>query len=113
MKGLQTVLISDRDGATIYKASNVAEADSDVGLAATFAVASEQASKLRLGKNQTISSFFEKRTVFHVQHFPLIVSFIGDVDLNIGVLGALVPDIRKSLEGVKKSFVESGKADDQ
>lgn len=83
------------------------DSESDVALAATFAVASEQASKLRLGKNQLITSFFEKRTILHLQHFPLIASFIGETEMNVGVLYALAPEVRRALDNVKRSVQDS------
>lgn len=107
--GLQAVLISDRDGVQLVKQTkdDYKEESTDNHLATTFAVASEQASKLRMGKNLTITSFFEERVIVHVNHFPLIISMIGDSDLNVGVLLSFVSDIKKLLDPLRSNIKDN------
>jgi hypothetical protein len=89
------------------------DSQNDSLLSSTFAIATEQASKLRLGKNQTITSFFNQSAVLQIQHFPLIATLVGDSEVNLGALNALIPDIRRALDSVKRSVQDSGKAEDQ
>jgi len=111
VSGLHAVLLSDRDGAQVLKVvgENYAEIQNENALAATFAVAAEQAGKLRLGKDKTITSFYEKHAIVHINDLPVIVSLIGDKQSNIGMVLAFVPDIKKALEPLRAAIVASEK----
>eukprot|EP01102_Stenamoeba_stenopodia_P022967 TRINITY_DN9768_c0_g2_i1.p1 TRINITY_DN9768_c0_g2~~TRINITY_DN9768_c0_g2_i1.p1 ORF type:complete len:131 (+),score=23.53 TRINITY_DN9768_c0_g2_i1:154-546(+) len=105
--GLTLVVVSDRDGVTLSK---VARPDSkqqldENALAATFSVTTDQASKLGLGANKTITSFFNDRVIVHINHLPVVVSLVGDSDVNIGAILALAPEIRSSLDPLKATLV--------
>lgn len=73
--------------------------------AATFAVASDQASKLKQGKNKSITSFYENTVIIHVNlgksffqpSGSLVASFLCDSDVNIGVVHGLVPELAEAL----------------
>eukprot|EP01114_Cavostelium_apophysatum_P002051 TRINITY_DN11792_c0_g1_i1.p1 TRINITY_DN11792_c0_g1~~TRINITY_DN11792_c0_g1_i1.p1 ORF type:complete len:135 (-),score=18.03 TRINITY_DN11792_c0_g1_i1:9-413(-) len=108
VNGLQAISISDRDGVSLLRAQSAsyAEIQGEGSLAAVFAIATEQANKLRMGKNKTITSFFEDRVVVHLNHMPLVISFIGDANLNVGALHAFSNDIKIAVEPLKNSILE-------
>jgi len=110
--GLQAILITDRDGVTLAKeiSSSYTEDSIESPLGAAFAIATEQASKLRTGKNKTITSFYEKKVIVHINHLPLIIGLIADSETaNVGVLLAFVQDIKNALEPLRKSILEAEK----
>jgi hypothetical protein len=43
-----------------------------------------QASKLYLGKNNTITAFYKDHVIMHVNHMPIVVTFVGTSDVNTG-----------------------------
>eukprot|EP01114_Cavostelium_apophysatum_P002052 TRINITY_DN11792_c0_g1_i2.p1 TRINITY_DN11792_c0_g1~~TRINITY_DN11792_c0_g1_i2.p1 ORF type:complete len:103 (-),score=14.99 TRINITY_DN11792_c0_g1_i2:9-317(-) len=71
-----------------------------------FNLTTFKANKLRMGKNKTITSFFEDRVVVHLNHMPLVISFIGDANLNVGALHAFSNDIKIAVEPLKNSILE-------
>jgi len=108
------VLITDRDGVTLAKAvhPDYIEQSVENSLAATFAVATDQASKLRLGKNKMLLSFYKDRLIVHINHLPIVISLIADVDANAGVLLALAPELTKALAGLSSSIQNMENEDD-
>jgi len=108
VNGLQTILVTDRDGVTLINANqSFIEDPSDSSLAATFSVCSEQASKLKMGKNKSITTFFDNKIFIHVNHLPLVISFIADKNVNVGVIQAFVGDVKRALDPLKSSIQES------
>src|SRR5690349_12264866 len=101
------------------------EQPNETALTATFAVASEQvnsqiilfiyiyfvlqASKMKMGKNKTITSFSENRTLFHINHLPVIITMIGNSNVNLGMLYSFVPEIKRALEPLRNSILETEK----
>jgi mitogen-activated protein kinase kinase 1 interacting protein 1 len=60
-----------------------------------------------MGKNKTITSFYENKVIVHINHMPLVISLIGDKQVNVGVLLSFAADIKKALEPLKNSIKES------
>lgn len=60
-----------------------------------------------MGKNKTITSFYENKIIVHINHLPLVISLIGDNQLNAGVLLSFASDIKKALEPLKNSIRET------
>eukprot|EP01112_Ceratiomyxa_fruticulosa_P021686 TRINITY_DN7717_c0_g1_i2.p1 TRINITY_DN7717_c0_g1~~TRINITY_DN7717_c0_g1_i2.p1 ORF type:complete len:134 (-),score=27.04 TRINITY_DN7717_c0_g1_i2:79-480(-) len=104
VSGLQGVLITDRDGVVLAKAVHPSHSIDDSAiensLAATFAVASDQASKLHHGKNKSITSFFNDRVLVHITVPPLVVGFIALPSANVGMILALTNEIQNALSGL-------------
>ena len=74
------------------KGCSFSELGPDATLASTFAMASEQASKMQMGPNSMITSFFNNFTLVQFDCNPLVVTVIakpgdGAHDLG-GILGA-------------------------
>eukprot|EP01104_Vermistella_antarctica_P002490 TRINITY_DN1272_c0_g1_i1.p2 TRINITY_DN1272_c0_g1~~TRINITY_DN1272_c0_g1_i1.p2 ORF type:complete len:135 (+),score=21.66 TRINITY_DN1272_c0_g1_i1:624-1028(+) len=112
--GLDAVVVSDRDGVPLVQA--VAEGSSvpaDIQqLAVTFAVSADQASKLNMGPNKSITSFYQDRIIVQLNHLPLVITFVGQgTTLNIGVIHSLAPDVCNALNGLR-SAVENVQFED-
>jgi len=105
---LQAIVVTDRDGVTLAKemSSSYRNDSSESSLVATFAVATEQASKLRTGKNKTITSFYEKKVIIHINDLPLVICLIANSEVNIGVVLSFASDIKHALEPLRKSILE-------
>lgn len=87
-------------------ADDVTEDDVGNHFSSTFAVAVDQAGKLKMGKTKSIVSFFDNRVMYHISHLPLILSFIGRSDANIGLLQSFTEDIKRALDPLKDSLQE-------
>eukprot|EP00455_Lapot_gusevi_P038164 TRINITY_DN4275_c0_g1_i9.p1 TRINITY_DN4275_c0_g1~~TRINITY_DN4275_c0_g1_i9.p1 ORF type:complete len:146 (-),score=38.40 TRINITY_DN4275_c0_g1_i9:304-687(-) len=101
--GLLAVIASDKDGVSLLRATqdSVAQSKSDSALSAAFTVATEQASKLQLGRNQTITSFYQDFVLIHVNHMPIVITLLASADANLGFLLSLVPRLKASLEPIR------------
>jgi len=78
-------------------------------LSATFAVSSEQASKLKMGTNENIVAFYSDLVAVHINHTPLCITLIADEDeANVGALLGLSEDLKKVMEPLRKSVLQMG-----
>eukprot|EP01111_Echinosteliopsis_oligospora_P003797 TRINITY_DN1597_c0_g1_i1.p1 TRINITY_DN1597_c0_g1~~TRINITY_DN1597_c0_g1_i1.p1 ORF type:complete len:144 (-),score=21.14 TRINITY_DN1597_c0_g1_i1:56-442(-) len=104
--GVSAVVVSDRDGGILVKAySNAFNTDNvDTSLGATFAVASEQAGKLGLGKNKSIINFHRDKIIVYINLHPIFISFICSSDTNCGSFTSIVPDLQRGLDGLSKAI---------
>jgi len=98
---LQSVVISDRDGVAVVRVSNNESLDQD---SVTFASVADQASKLQLGKAKSITTFYADRVQVHITHPPLILSFVGSQDINLGLLLAVADELRVVLEPLRQAI---------
>lgn len=102
VSGLEAIIISDRDGITIahhhVQHFDLAE---EKTLATTFADFGEQANKMTFGATQSITTFFNDRVVVHVNDAPLLYTFVGQPDLNAGLVLAIVPELKQALSGLR------------
>lgn len=106
MQGLQAVLVSDRDGVTLVKETSIEAAPSDP-LSATFAVASEQASKLKMGRNVSVTSFHKDKIIVHINDLPIIITLLADQEVNVGMLMSFTPEIKRALSPLKASIKDT------
>eukprot|EP01117_Protostelium_nocturnum_P015040 TRINITY_DN5791_c0_g1_i1.p1 TRINITY_DN5791_c0_g1~~TRINITY_DN5791_c0_g1_i1.p1 ORF type:complete len:135 (-),score=47.32 TRINITY_DN5791_c0_g1_i1:42-446(-) len=107
--GIQAAAITDKDGAIILKVvgRGISEEEAHNFFASTFSVALEQASKLKMGKARSILSFYEERLVYHVDHSPLILSFVGLPNANVGILQSFMEDVKHALNPLRESLLLS------
>ncbi|XP_032988736.1 ragulator complex protein LAMTOR3-like [Rhinolophus ferrumequinum] len=86
VKGLHVIVVSDRDGVPIIKVANdnAAEHALRPGFLPTFALATDQGSKLGLSKNKSIICYSNTFRVVQFNHLPLVVSFIASSNTNTG-----------------------------
>jgi len=102
-EGLLSIIISDKDGVAICKVADekVPELASKPHFLSAFAVVSQQAAKLRLGKSKRFTCTYSNYQVVHVNNPPVVVTFIADVNSNIGYLYNLYDELRPLLEDIK------------
>jgi hypothetical protein len=62
-----------------------------------------QASKVQLGQNQTITTFYNNLIIVHVNHLPLVLTLVCGADANLGHVMAAVPELKAKLEGVRST----------
>jgi hypothetical protein len=65
---------------------------------------SYQASKLRLGRNKSMTIFKSDYVITYVNCLPLVVTLISEANGNIGAVLAVAEDIKKALEPLKLSI---------
>lgn len=119
------MLITDRDGVPLVRVlKEVPELGVKPSFLATFATATDQAGKLGLGKNRNIISVYSnyqvgvraaRRGAFRVtpesfqivqmNKLPLIVTFIGDENCNIGHVLAIESEIEPYLDEINSIFL--------
>jgi len=109
IQGLQMITVSDRDGVPILISTNSnnnsgRQLHADSAFASTYALAVEQASKLRHGDCQGITSFYKDKVIVHTSYSPLLVSYLGDNNLNVGLIHSLHRDVKCALEDVRGSL---------
>ena len=103
MEGLECIIISDRDGVQLVEAhvGGVPSAAMKPPFLGIFSIASEQASKLGLGKNRSIISYYTGHQVVQFNYYPLVVTFIAQTNSNTGLLYALEEDMRDAVNDLK------------
>jgi len=91
-RGLQAILISDATGVVHIKAhasGPAGEAPVSKRIAATFILATEQASKLRMGANHSILLFYKSHLVLQFADESLLVTLVADNKDGAGNAGLL------------------------
>lgn len=113
-EGLYGIILTDRDGVTILKAhleppshhhtspgglsqqhmngGVFPESALRLNFLATFGTATEQASKLGMGRNDKIISIYQKYQVIQFNKLPVVVTLIAKKDANTGYLLTLMDD---------------------
>ena len=101
--GLEGIIVSDRDGVHLVeaKSDSVSSGVLKPPFLGTFSIASEQASKLGLGKNKTIISYYNSHQVVQFCHFPLVVTFIAKSNANTGMIYLVEEGLREALSDLK------------
>ncbi|KAL6044316.1 Ragulator complex protein lamtor3 [Balamuthia mandrillaris] len=102
--GLEAILVTDTYGVPLISASRTEEREkTGSALAATFSVATEQAGKLKMGKNTTLLSFYSDLLVFQLNLAPLVITMLGEENTNAGLLLGLVPELKTVFQPLRKS----------
>jgi len=112
--GLHAALVTDRDGVVLVKATNSGfdENSFENSSAALFAVTTEQAGKLGLGKNKSIINFRKEHVIVHINDLPLVISFVASIDANVGMILALAPDLVRALAPLATSVASMEKEEE-
>ncbi|GAB0097911.1 Ragulator complex protein LAMTOR3 homolog [Sergentomyia squamirostris] len=109
VSGLHCIAITDRDGVPLVSVTG--ERVSDLALKATFLStftnATDQASKLGLGKNKNIICMYSNYQIVQMNKLPLIVTFIGNQNCNVGHILAIEHQIDVFLDDIKLAVSES------
>jgi len=103
--GAQSIAVTDREGAIIFKAAlpGVIEHPGNEALTLQFTATAEQAGKMNFGRSKHVTSFFSDRVVVQLNYAPLVVAVVGTPDLNVGALLTLSSELKKALEPLGKS----------
>eukprot|EP00744_Colponema_vietnamica_P007106 GILI01010255.1.p2 GENE.GILI01010255.1~~GILI01010255.1.p2 ORF type:complete len:136 (-),score=32.30 GILI01010255.1:43-423(-) len=101
--GLKAVLVTDKDGVNVLKAGAFEFSDkvAEPALASVFTIASENASKVFLGKNNCIMAMYDKYLLVQFAHSSLVIHFIASAEANAGSISSLATEIREVLSTVK------------
>ena len=102
-EGLQGIIVSDRDGVHLVEAKDdsISSGVLKPPFLGTFSIASEQASKLGLGKNKSIISYYTSHQVVQFCHFPLVVTFIAKANANTGMIYLVEEGLRDAIGDLK------------
>ncbi|KAG0041725.1 Ragulator complex protein lamtor3 [Gryganskiella cystojenkinii] len=86
--GLLSAVVTDRDGVVLLRANapNCSPPFTESALGCTFALASDQASKLGLKKNKSIVSVYGAYQLVQFNHSSLITTFVANSSANTGLL---------------------------
>eukprot|EP00667_Euglena_gracilis_P028380 EG_transcript_36097 len=90
-RGLEAILISDTVGMVHIKVSADHLADPPISkrIAATFILATEQASKLHMGNNRSILLFYKSHILLQFAELPVLVTLVADNKDGCGNAGLL------------------------
>ncbi|XP_032825056.1 ragulator complex protein LAMTOR3 isoform X1 [Petromyzon marinus] len=101
--GLHAIVISDRDGVPIIKVAteNAPETALRPSFLGTFALATDQGSKLGLSKNKSIVCYYSSFQVVHFNRLPLVVSFVASSAANTGLIFTLEKEMSGILEDLR------------
>lgn len=102
--GLECIVIADRDGIPIMKASvqKIPETVLRSGFLSTFGMAAFQGRKLGMGENNTTISIYSAYQVVQMDLQGMIVTFIGNKDCNIGHILCISKDLSPLLDELQK-----------
>ncbi|XP_011302343.1 ragulator complex protein LAMTOR3-A [Fopius arisanus] len=109
VEGLHSILITDRDGVPVVSVSSdkAPELAMRASFLSTFGMATDQGSKLGLGKNKTIICMYSSYQVVQMNKLPLVVSFIASHGCNTGHILSLESRIDPILSNLKNAVVEA------
>ncbi len=102
---VMAVLVCDSDGVVLLRSvspSSYQENSLDGSLAAVYAAATQQASKLQFGLNRAVVAWQKDRAVVYVNATPFFATVVCTKESgDVGALLAMVPQIVKALEPMK------------
>ncbi|XP_054447669.1 ragulator complex protein LAMTOR3 isoform X1 [Pteronotus mesoamericanus] len=102
VEGLHAIVVSDRDGVPVIKGKmandNAPEHALRPGFLSTFALATDQGSKLGLSKNKSIICYYNTYQVVQFNRLPLVVSFIASSNANTGLIVSLEKELAPLFE---------------
>ncbi|XP_026462819.1 ragulator complex protein LAMTOR3 homolog [Ctenocephalides felis] len=103
VNGLLCILITDRDGVPLLRVASerAPELSMRPGFLSTFGMATDQASKLGLGRNKTVICMYSNYQVIQMNKQPLVLSFVGTESCNTGHVLSLESQIEPFLEDLR------------
>ncbi|KAK3608232.1 hypothetical protein CHS0354_007248 [Potamilus streckersoni] len=105
VEGLLAIVITDRDGVPVAKVATeqAPELALRPNFLGTFGMATDQASKLNLSQNKTITAMYKNYQVVQMNKSPLLVTLIATRSANTGLLLEMdnyLLDVLKELQQV-------------
>ncbi|XP_014206941.1 ragulator complex protein LAMTOR3 [Copidosoma floridanum] len=109
VEGLHSILITDRDGVPAVLVANdkAPELAMRANFLSTFGMATDQGSKLGLGKNNTVIVMYNNYQVVQMNKLPLVISFIASQDCNTGHILDLEKKIDPVLNQLKNAVKDA------
>ncbi|KAJ8875842.1 hypothetical protein PR048_023743 [Dryococelus australis] len=107
--GLHCIIITDRDGVPVLKVSHdkAPELAMRPNFLSTFAMATDQGSKLGLGKNKLVICCYSSYQVVQINKLPLVISFVGASWCNTGHILSLEQHIEPLLDDLQCAVADS------
>ncbi|XP_051032808.1 ragulator complex protein LAMTOR3-like [Phodopus roborovskii] len=104
VEGIHAIVVSDRDGVPVIKVANDSAPEHALrpGFLSTFALTTDQGSKLGLSKNKSIICYCNTYQVVQFNRLPLVVSFIASSNTNTGLIVSLEKDLAPLFEELIK-----------
>jgi len=65
------------------------------------ATPTRQAVKLDLGSSTSMTCFYSNLCLVHVNFHPILVTFVGSSDINVGSIHSILPVLKTQLEFVR------------
>ncbi|KAK2825807.1 hypothetical protein Q5P01_020021 [Channa striata] len=104
VEGLHAVVVTDRDGVPVVKVANdnVPVHALRPGFLSTFALATDQGSKLGLSKNKSIICYYNTYQIVQFNRLPLVISFIAGSNANTGLIMNLEKELAPLIEELRQ-----------
>uniref|UniRef100_A0A8C4YX25 LTOR3 protein n=1 Tax=Gadus morhua TaxID=8049 RepID=A0A8C4YX25_GADMO len=104
VEGLHAIVVTDRDGVPVIKVANenAPEYAQRPGFLSTFALATDQGSKLGLSKNKSIICYYNTYQIVQFNRLPLVISFIASSSANTGLIISLEKELVPLIEELRQ-----------
>uniref|UniRef100_A0A8C2L1G9 Late endosomal/lysosomal adaptor, MAPK and MTOR activator 3 n=3 Tax=Cyprinus carpio TaxID=7962 RepID=A0A8C2L1G9_CYPCA len=104
VEGLHAIVVTDRDGVPVIKVANdnAPEYALRPAFLSTFALATDQGSKLGLSKNKSIICFYNTYQIVQFNRLPLVISFIASSNANTGLIFSLEKELVPLIEELRQ-----------
>ncbi|MCI4376556.1 hypothetical protein PGIGA_G00189880 [Pangasianodon gigas] len=104
VEGLHAIVVTDRDGVPVIKVANdnAPEYALRPGFLSTFALATDQGSKLGLSKNKSIICYYNTYQIVQFNRLPLVISFIASSSANTGLIISLEKELVPLIEELRQ-----------
>lgn len=53
----------------------------------------------------SITAFYNEFCIVHANHNPIVISFIGAADVNVGLIHAILPKVKASLDSIRSRLL--------
>uniref|UniRef100_A0AAQ4QTK4 Ragulator complex protein LAMTOR3 n=1 Tax=Gasterosteus aculeatus aculeatus TaxID=481459 RepID=A0AAQ4QTK4_GASAC len=104
VEGLHAIVVTDRDGVPVIKVANDHAPVQALrpGFLSTFALATDQGSKLGLSKNKSIICYYDTYQIVQFNRLPLVISFIASSNANTGLIMSLEKELAPLIEELRQ-----------
>nr|XP_057934671.1 ragulator complex protein LAMTOR3 isoform X2 [Doryrhamphus excisus] len=104
VEGIHAIVVTDRDGVPVIKVANDNAPVHALrpGFLSTFALATDQGSKLGLSKNKSIICYYNSYQIVQFNRLPLVISFIASSNANTGLIMSLEKELAPLIEELRQ-----------
>ncbi|KAJ0008992.1 hypothetical protein NQD34_016407 [Periophthalmus magnuspinnatus] len=104
VEGLHAIVVTDRDGVPVIKVANDNAPVHALrpGFLSTFALATDQGSKLGLSKNKSIICYYNTYQIVQFNRLPLVISFIASSNANTGLIMSLEKELAPLIDDLRQ-----------